>query len=71
MESLAPEITPVRDPHDTRGTRLFRTQLLTPEPASYADSSIEDHPERTRETVTAWNGMNGQQGADPAKPAGA
>jgi len=27
--------------------------------------------ERTRQTVTAWNGMNGLQGGDPAKLAGA
>jgi hypothetical protein len=28
---------------------------------------IADYAERTRQTVTAWTGMNGQQGGDPAK----
>jgi hypothetical protein len=30
-----------------------------------------DYAERTRETVTAWSGMNGKQGGDPAKLADA
>jgi hypothetical protein len=46
---------------------FFRTDLLTPESTSYAEPSIDDYAERTRHTVTAWNGMNGQQGGDPAK----
>jgi NAD(P)-dependent dehydrogenase (short-subunit alcohol dehydrogenase family) len=50
---------------------FFRTELLTPESTSYADSSIEDYAERTRKNVTAWNGMNGHQGGDPARLADA
>ncbi len=46
---------------------FFRTELLTPESTRYATSSIEDYAERTEQTVTAWQGMNGQQGGDPAK----
>ena len=46
---------------------FFRTELLTPESTSYAEPSIDDYAERTRQTVTAWNGMNGLQGGDPAK----
>ena len=30
-----------------------------------------DYRERTRQTVTAWTGMNGRQGGDPAKLAAA
>ncbi len=43
------------------------TGLLTPESTSYAEPSIEDYIERTKQTVTQWNAMNGQQGGDPAK----
>ena len=46
---------------------FFRTELLTPESTSYAEPSIDDYAERTKQTVTAWNGMNGLQGGDPAK----
>ena len=46
---------------------FFRTDLLTPESTSYAESSIDDYTERTKQTVEAWNGMNGRQGGDPAK----
>jgi hypothetical protein len=50
---------------------FFRTDLLTPESTSYAAPAIEDYRERTEQTVTAWQGMNGQQGGDPAKLAAA
>jgi hypothetical protein len=33
--------------------------------------SIDDYAEKTRETVTAWKGMSGQQSGDPAKLANA
>ena len=46
---------------------FFRTDLLTPESTNYAEPSIDDYAERTKQTITAWNGMNGQQGGDPAK----
>jgi hypothetical protein len=50
---------------------FFRTELLTPESTSYAPPSIDDYVERTKQTVTAWSGMNGLQGGDPAKLAAA
>ncbi len=50
---------------------LFRTELLTPESTSYAESSIEDYAERNRQTVAGWNSMNGLQSGDPAKLADA
>jgi hypothetical protein len=46
---------------------FFRTELLTPESTSYAEPSIADYAERTKQTVAAWNSMNGQQTGDPAK----
>jgi hypothetical protein len=33
--------------------------------------SIDDYAERTEQTVTTWNAMNGRQGGDPAKLAAA
>ena len=50
---------------------FFRTDLLTPESTVYAEPSIDDYAERTRQTIAAWNSMNGQQGGDPAKLAAA
>jgi hypothetical protein len=46
---------------------FFRTELLSPESTKYAESSIEDYAERTAQTITAWQSMNGRQGGDPAK----
>ena len=46
---------------------FFGTELLTQDSTRYAEPVIADYAERTRQTVTAWNGMNGQQGGDPAK----
>jgi NAD(P)-dependent dehydrogenase (short-subunit alcohol dehydrogenase family) len=67
MESLAPEVAPYGISTMVVEPGFFRTDLLTPESTSYAESSIADYSERTEQTVTAWNGMNGQQGGDPAK----
>jgi NAD(P)-dependent dehydrogenase (short-subunit alcohol dehydrogenase family) len=71
MESLTPEIA-----HFGIRTMLvepgfFRTELLTTESTTYAKPSIDDYAERTRETVAAWNSMDGKQGGDPAKLASA
>ncbi|HYH24049.1 MAG TPA: SDR family NAD(P)-dependent oxidoreductase, partial [Blastococcus sp.] len=67
MESLSPEVAPFGIRTMVVEPGFFRTDLLTPESTSYAEPSIEDYAERTRQTVTAWKGMNGQQGGDPAK----
>ncbi len=66
-ESLAPEVAPFGIRTMLVEPGFFRTELLTPESTSYAEPSIEDYIERTKQTVTTWNGMNGQQGGDPAK----
>ena len=71
MESLAPEVAPFGIRTMLVEPGFFRTELLTPQSTRYAEPSIEDYAERTRQTVTAWNGMNGQQGGDPARLAGA
>ena len=71
MESLAPEVAPFGIRTMIVEPGFFRTDLLTPESTSYAEPSIDDYAERTKQTVTAWNGMNGLQGGDPAKLAAA
>jgi NAD(P)-dependent dehydrogenase (short-subunit alcohol dehydrogenase family) len=70
-ESLAPEVAPFGIRSMIVEPGFFRTELLTPESTSYAESRIDDYAERTEQTVTAWKGMNGQQGGDPAKLADA
>ena len=67
MESLAPEVAPFGIRTMLVEPGFFRTELLTPESTQYAHSSIADYAERTEQTVTAWKGMNGRQGGDPAK----
>jgi NAD(P)-dependent dehydrogenase (short-subunit alcohol dehydrogenase family) len=67
IESLTPEIAPFGIRSMLVEPGFFRTELLTPESTSYAEPSIDDYIERTKQTVTAWNGMNGLQGGDPAK----
>jgi NAD(P)-dependent dehydrogenase (short-subunit alcohol dehydrogenase family) len=67
MESLTPEVAPYGIHTMVVEPGFFRTDLLTPESTSYATPSIADYAERTEQTVTAWNGMNGQQSGDPAK----
>jgi NAD(P)-dependent dehydrogenase (short-subunit alcohol dehydrogenase family) len=67
MESLTPEIEPFGIRTMLVEPGFFRTELLTPESTNYAEPSIDDNAERTRQTVAAWNGINGKQGGDPAK----
>jgi NAD(P)-dependent dehydrogenase (short-subunit alcohol dehydrogenase family) len=71
MESLTPEVAPFGIRTMLVEPGFFRTELLTPESTKYAEPSIDDYGERTEETIAAWNGMNGQQGGDPAKLANA
>jgi NAD(P)-dependent dehydrogenase (short-subunit alcohol dehydrogenase family) len=71
IESLIPEVAPFGIRTMLVEPGFFRTDLLTPESTVYAEPSIEDYAERTRQTIAAWNSMNGQQGGDPAKLAAA
>jgi len=66
-ESLQPEVAPFGIRTMLVEPGFFRTELLTQESTSYAEPTIEDYAERTQQTVTAWKGMNGLQGGDPAK----
>jgi NAD(P)-dependent dehydrogenase (short-subunit alcohol dehydrogenase family) len=67
MESLTPEVAPFGIRTMLVEPGFFRTELLTQESTSYAEPTIADYAERTAQTVTAWKGMNGLQGGDPAK----
>lgn len=71
MESLAPEVAPFGIRTMLVEPGFFRTELLSNDSTTYAAPQIDDYAERTRETVTAWSGMDGQQGGDPAKLADA
>ena len=71
MESLAVEVEPYGIRTMVVEPGFFRTDLLTPESTRYAEPTIGDYIERTEQTVTAWSGMNGRQGGDPAKLAAA
>jgi NAD(P)-dependent dehydrogenase (short-subunit alcohol dehydrogenase family) len=67
IESLTPEVAPFGIHTMLVEPGFFRTELLTPESTTYAEPSIGDYAERTKQTIAAWNAMNGQQGGDPAK----
>jgi NAD(P)-dependent dehydrogenase (short-subunit alcohol dehydrogenase family) len=67
MESLAPEIAPFGIHTTIVNPGFFRTELLTKESTSYAEPTIEDYAERNAAQREFWEGMNGQQGGDPAK----
>jgi NAD(P)-dependent dehydrogenase (short-subunit alcohol dehydrogenase family) len=71
IESLTPEVAPFGIRTMLVEPGFFRTELLTPQSTTYAGPSIGDYAERTKQTITAWNAMNGQQGGDPAKLASA
>jgi NAD(P)-dependent dehydrogenase (short-subunit alcohol dehydrogenase family) len=71
MESLTPEVAPFGIRTMLVEPGFFRTELLTTESTSYAESTIEDYAERTSQTDATWNSMNGQQTGDPAKLANA
>src|SRR6185436_1470088 len=57
IESLTPEIAPFGIRTMLVEPGFFRTELLTPESTSYAEPTIDDYAEKTRQTVTAWNSM--------------
>jgi NAD(P)-dependent dehydrogenase (short-subunit alcohol dehydrogenase family) len=67
IESLTPEVAPFGIRTMLVDPGFFRTELLTEESTNYPETSIEDYAEKTKQTVTAWKGMNGLQGGDPAK----
>jgi NAD(P)-dependent dehydrogenase (short-subunit alcohol dehydrogenase family) len=50
---------------------FFRTELLEPTSTTFAERSVADYAERTREIIPQWEAMNGRQAGDPAKLADA
>jgi len=72
METLQHDVEPFGIATTIVEPGFFRTELLV-EGAStvWADLSIDDYAERTKETIAQWQGMNGQQGGDSAKLAAA
>jgi len=71
IESLAPEVAPFGIRTMIVEPGFFRTDLLTNESTKYAEPSIDDYAERTKQTVANWDSINGKQGGDPAKLAAA
>ena len=71
MEALAPEVAPFGIRTMLVEPGFFRTELLSPQSTQYAQPSIEDYAQRTTQTIEAWRGMDGKQGGDPTKLAGA
>lgn len=71
IESLTPEVAPFGIRTMIVEPGFFRTDLLTPASTTYAGPSIEDYAQRTMQTVANWTSMNGKQGGDPVKLAGA
>ena len=71
MESLTPEIAPFGIRTMLVEPGFFRTELLTNESTTYAEPTIGDYAEQTKEIVAAWKSMDGKQGGDPAKLAAA
>lgn len=67
IESLTLEVAPFGIRTMLVEPGFFRTELLTPDSTRYAQPTIDDYEEKTKQTVTAWSGMSGQQGGDPAK----
>jgi NAD(P)-dependent dehydrogenase (short-subunit alcohol dehydrogenase family) len=72
MESLRFDLAPFGIKTMSVEPGFFRTELLV-EGAStlWPELSIDDYADRTSATITAWKGMNGQQGGDPTKLAAA
>ena len=67
MESLTAEIAPFGIRTMLVEPGFFRTELLTNDSTTYAQPTIDDYAEQTKEIVSAWKSMDGKQGGDPAK----
>src|SRR3954452_16250677 len=67
MESLQPEVEPFGIHTTIVNPGFFRTDLLTPDSASYATPSIPDYADRHAERVQWYQDMNGHQEGDPVK----
>src|SRR3954470_20799208 len=72
MESLRFDLAPFGIETMIVEPGFFRTELLVEGSSTiWPELSIDDYAGRASETITAWKGMNGKQGGDPAKLAAA
>lgn len=72
MESLHYDLAPFDISTMAVEPGFFRTDLLVEGSSTiWPELDIEDYANRTRETISAWSSMNGQQTGDPAKLADA
>ena len=68
MESLHFDVAPFGIDTMIVEPGFFRTELLVEGSSTiWPALKIDDYAGRTEQTITAWTGMNGQQGGDPAK----
>ncbi len=67
MESLTPEVAPFGITTTIVNPGFFRTELLTEQSTSYAETAVEDYAERRAKQLDFWRSQNGKQGGDPAK----
>src|SRR5205814_1778445 len=67
MESLAPEVAPFGIRTTIVNPGFFRTELLTEQSTTYAETTISDYGERRAKQLEFWKSQNGKQGGDPAK----
>ncbi len=67
MEALQTEVEPFGIATTIVNPGFFRSDLLTPDSATYATPSIPDYADRHAERVQWYQDMNGHQEGDPAK----
>ena len=72
MESLRFDVEPFGIRTTIVEPGFFRTELLVEGSSTiWPELSVDDYADRTKATIEAWRGMNGQQRGDPAKLAAA
>jgi NAD(P)-dependent dehydrogenase (short-subunit alcohol dehydrogenase family) len=67
MESLRLEIAPFGIHTTIVNPGFFRTELLTPESTTFAETAIDDYAERRAAQIEWWTAQNGRQSGDPSK----
>ena len=67
MESLDPEVAPLGIHTTIVEPGFFRTELLEPASAFFAEKTIDDYQARNAQQKPQWQQMSGQQAGDPAK----
>jgi NAD(P)-dependent dehydrogenase (short-subunit alcohol dehydrogenase family) len=67
MEALQPEVEPFGINTTIVNPGFFRTDLLTPDSATYATSSIPDYADRHAERMQWYQDMNGHQEGGPGQ----